>query len=209
MSVDKRPSPLNIINLLNIPPDNRTSEDIENIVKATSHLKFFADLNANEESSRTHSECFKYITTKIYEENEYVCRKGDPGTAFYFILKGSVRVLTPSEVPVKENDDNEITKIVRKKTDIEEKPQKVTLAETCINFSPEPEEKEVAVLYVGNSFGEMALMNDRPRYFSVQCTEPTILGVLEKNDYHTIAKAQEKLLNEKIDFLRNLEAFKH
>ena len=191
MSVDKRPSPLNIINLLNIPPDNRTSEDIENIVKATSHLKFFADLNANEESSRTHSECFKYITTKIYEENEYVCRKGDPGTAFYFILKGS------------------ITKIVRKKTDIEEKPQKVTRAETCINFSPEPEEKEVAVLYVGNSFGEMALMNDRPRYFSVQCTEPTILGVLEKNDYHTIAKAQEKLLNEKIDFLRNLEAFKH
>jgi hypothetical protein len=54
----------------------------------------------------------------------------------------------------------------------------------------------------------MALINDRPRYFSVKCLEATVLGVLQKKDYRIIAKVHQMHINEKVEFIRNMEAFK-
>ena len=59
-----------------------------------------------------------------------------------------------------------------------------------------------------NHFGEMALLNDKPRFFSVQCGEPTALGILHKNDYNLISKVHEKQLADKVAFLKSLDVFR-
>ena len=61
---------------------------------------------------------------------------------------------------------------------------------------------------MGQSFGEMALINNRPRYFSVRCLEPTVLGVLLKQHYQVIAKVHFKQINEKVEFIRSMDAFR-
>lgn len=211
MLVEKKSHIAELVELLSTPPYRRNQNDIDNIVKWTNHFKFFQDLNEKEESSRLHAECCKVLSVQNYDENEYVFRIGDEGDAFYFILKGTVKILAQSEIPFKQQNDDDLHKILRKSTDIQNDHSK-QLAHTLttrISLNIGNDEKEVAILTSGYSFGEMAFVNDHPRYFSVQCTEPTLLGVLKKNDYNIIAKVQEKHINEKIEFLRSIELFKN
>ena len=209
MSVDKRSSVTNLIELLSIPPDERSEHCIENIAKATSNIKFFQDIIQNEGSASLHLECCKVLTLNWYKEGEYVCRKGDPGTHFYLILKGFVRIMAPLEMPVGKAEDQDLARIVRRNPDSEDHYKQFRHQTISLGFNAaEAEEKEVAVLTHGHSFGEMALLNDKPRFFSVQCGEPTALGILHKNDYNLISKVHEKQLEEKVRFLKSLDAFR-
>lgn len=68
---------------------------------------------------------------------------------------------------------------------------------------------EVASLGAGASFGELALLRDAPRAASIQCVEPSIVAILSKSDYKRILGSfQEKQINDKIEFLYGLPAFK-
>lgn len=211
MSIDRKSSFISgLIDLLSLPPYKRTQADIENIVKSTSHFKFFQELNEKEESSRLHAECCKVLSVQHYHINDFVCRRGDQGDAFFFILKGAVKILAQSEMPIKQQDDEDLRKLVRKNTEFNDSSKKLSHQSTIrMSLDAENDDKEVATLVSGHTFGEMALVNDRPRYFSVQCTEPTTLGILKKNDYNIIARVQEKQINEKIEFLRSLEPFRN
>ena len=173
-----------LINLLKIHPSLRTQQDIEEISFHTKHYKFFQDLSEKDESLTLHSECCKVLTVQVYPKNEYVCKRGDPGDAFYLILKGSLSIIS---------DENYLGNTEK----------------GAENFSFKFTSKEVAVLTAGQSFGEMALINDKPRYFSVKCLEQTFLSVLRKEDYKIIAKIQEKQINEKVDFIKHLAPFKN
>ena len=209
MSVDKKSSVLNLIDLLSIPPDERSEHCIENIAKATGNFKFFQDIIENDETASLHLECCKVLTLSWYKQGDYVCRKGDPGTHFYLILRGFVRILAPLEMPVSKTDDQDLARIVRRNTDLEETYKQFRHQFTSLGFNAgEVEEKEVAVLNHGQSFGEMALLNDKPRFFSVQCGEPTALGILHKNDYNLISKVHEKQLADKVAFLKSLDVFR-
>ncbi|OMJ96280.1 hypothetical protein SteCoe_4 [Stentor coeruleus] len=211
MSIDRKSSFISgLIDLLSLPPYKRTQIDIENIVKWTSHFKFFQELNEKEESSRLHTECCKVLSVQNYRTNDFICRRGDQGDAFFFILRGAVKILAQSEIPIKHQDDEDLHKLVRKNTEINDNPKRLSHQSTIrMSLDAENDDKEVATLVSGQTFGEMALVNDRPRYFSVQCTEPTTLGILKKSDYNIIARVQEKQVNDKIEFLRSLEPFKN
>lgn len=68
--------------------------------------------------------------------------------------------------------------------------------------------KEVRMLGRGDSFGELGIIDDKPRAATVQCREPTHFAVLEKTDYaRTLARAQEHIMNHKLDFLLSLPIF--
>ena len=202
MSTDRKTSlNNNLIDLLKVPANKRSSSDLDSILRLTCNLKFFIDLTEREESSKLHQECCRLLTVESYDENEYVCRKGEEGTAFYFILKGSVSILSDEMLDLHEEDKanpmNPLEPVLDK-----------GLIEENANISHHLVEKEIAILFVGQSFGEMALINDRPRYFSVKCLESTVLGVLQKEDYQVIAKVHEKHINEKVEFIRSMDAFK-
>lgn len=60
----------------------------------------------------------------------------------------------------------------------------------------------------GDSFGELALLHNRPRSASILCTQNCDFGVLEKEDYNRIlAKVHECIINKKADFLQSLPMF--
>lgn len=202
MSIDRKTLLNNtLIDLLKIPSNNRSSSDLESILRLTSNLKFFQELTEREESSKLHQECCKLLTVESYHEKDYICRKGDEGTSFYFILKGSVSILSDELFESQEEDNSNP---INSSDPVSDKGQ---IEETAKNNHLRIE-KEIATLVVGQSFGEMALINNRPRYFSVRCLEPTVLGVLQKQDYQIIAKVHFKQINEKVEFIRSMDAFK-
>lgn len=65
--------------------------------------------------------------------------------------------------------------------------------------------QEVKQVGKGESFGELALINNKPRAATAKCKTDTILASLDKESYSKVmAKIQQKKLNEKIDFLKEI-----
>jgi CRP-like cAMP-binding protein len=205
MSVDRKTSQgFSLIELLAIPPFRRTTADIEIISRLTLNYKFFQEIVQKEDSAKLQQDCCKVLTAKSYLKDEYVCRKGDEADAFFVILRGSVVVLSCEghEIDNKSNYAKSQVEDLKSSQNLNLEEEEKEEVEYFL-------EKEIAILASGQSFGEMALINDHERYFSVKCLEPTILGVLHKNDYHTLANIHQKMINEKIEFLRGMEAFKN
>jgi CRP-like cAMP-binding protein len=62
---------------------------------------------------------------------------------------------------------------------------------------------EVAECQEGASFGELALLKQKPRTATIHCKENTHCAVLDKASYKQVISAkQDKTLNEKIELLK-------
>ncbi|CDW74956.1 UNKNOWN [Stylonychia lemnae] len=67
---------------------------------------------------------------------------------------------------------------------------------------------QVAKLVDGSSFGELALLEQKPRAATIRCLQNSHFMVLTKNDYvKVIGKIERRTYNEKINFLRNIPVF--
>jgi len=67
---------------------------------------------------------------------------------------------------------------------------------------------QVAKLVDGSSFGELALIEQKPRAATIRCLQSCHLMVLTKADYsRVIGKIEKRTYNEKINFLRNIPVF--
>lgn len=108
--------------------------------------------------------------------------KDSIGTKFYLILKGKVGVYI--RLPKKVNKE-------------EGKSQEDDSSLTCV--------KE---LDSGEAFGELALLNNKPRLASIIAHENTFLAVLDKNDFGNILKEKEELkLLKEMGFFAKLPIF--
>lgn len=57
----------------------------------------------------------------------------------------------------------------------------------------------------GSSFGELALLEQKPRAATIRCLQNSHFMVLSKNDYNkVIGKIERRAYNDKINFLRNI-----
>lgn len=66
----------------------------------------------------------------------------------------------------------------------------------------------VATLQDGHAFGELALLNHKPRMATVRCLTKTHLMVLTKEAFdQVIAKIERRALNEKLNFFEDLPMF--
>lgn len=86
----------------------------------------------------------------------------------------------------------------------------ILLEGACTVLVNVPGHESIAVEYYsrGDSFGELALLHNRPRSASILCTQNCDFGVLEKEDYTRIlAKVHECTINKKADFLQSLPMF--
>jgi CRP-like cAMP-binding protein len=63
----------------------------------------------------------------------------------------------------------------------------------------------VAKLIDGSAFGELALLEQKPRMATIRCLKNSHFMVLTKEDYNkVIGKIEKRTYNEKINFLRNI-----
>lgn len=67
---------------------------------------------------------------------------------------------------------------------------------------------ELAILDNGHSFGEVALIEQKPRLATIRCLQDSHFAVLSKKDFNKVLGIIErKKYNEKIQFLRSLPYF--
>lgn len=55
--------------------------------------------------------------------------------------------------------------------------------------------EQVKVLEAGDSFGELALRTKKPRAATIHTLEPTVVAVLERDDYVKLTKKAEEAEN--------------
>jgi hypothetical protein len=69
--------------------------------------------------------------------------------------------------------------------------------------------KQIGLLNEGESFGELALLSNKPRCATVWSKETCVLAVIHKNNYQRILKDFKAQLDTKIDFLKEIPVFSH
>jgi hypothetical protein len=74
--------------LLKIPSEKRTDDELYELMKLTSDFKIFESIAMN----KIHKEICKYIFLKVYEKGEIIFKQGDEGDAYYYILRGSIDI---------------------------------------------------------------------------------------------------------------------
>ncbi|KAL4438839.1 hypothetical protein ABPG74_016559 [Tetrahymena malaccensis] len=77
-------------------------------------------------------------------------------------------------------------------------------------FTPKNTHSMICVkeIEAGNAFGELALLNNKPRLATIVCHENCQFAILEKEDFTKILKdIEEKLLDKEISLLANLHIF--
>lgn len=89
-------------------------------------------------------------TKESYFAGTVLFREGDPGTAFYMVVSGSVKIYTSNDAG---------------------------------------QEKILSVMKAGDSFGELALIDQEPRSASAQVVEDTVLYCLRRDHFLSLLKA--------------------
>lgn len=170
--------------LLRLSSSHRSLELLERISEAVAHLKFF-----REQSEEVVKACCKVMKGQLFRRHQIIFHYGDPGTSFYIILKGTVKVLVPLQ-PTGANRGMAYRKPASR--DIE-------------GGMPL---REVAQLKTGDSFGELALLHTEERSATIQCKGLVFLGKINREDYNRVLRLQqERKLVQQISFFKSTAAF--
>ena len=80
-----------VLEVLQLPPAGRSDQQLDALGAYFKNTKFFRAVGSDAE--RAH-ECIKHLTLEQFEENQPVFLAGDEGDRFYFVLAGSVRIVS-------------------------------------------------------------------------------------------------------------------
>ena len=144
---------------------------------------------------------------EVKEKDESVFRYGDFGDQFYIILKGSANVKIPKQTTLKCTYDEYINFMVQhfddlafNKMNLEEQilfdlnKRKQAKAQPNQKILVDEDIKEFIVWKTedfmkyksGQSFGELALMNNKPRAATIICLETWYFATLDREGYKRI-----------------------
>lgn len=170
-----------LYNCLAIPPNCRSDSDVAKLIELTTDLTFF-----NQLSSTVRAECCKAMTVVQIAKGVKIFDLGDPSTAFYIVLKGSVSVI-----------------VLKKKIGEDLLKGSGTVKVPPIEFYKE------TILNAGSSFGELGLLKGIARTAAVTCREASILALLTKTDFdRIISRLEETRLAQVVDFLKEIPIFR-
>lgn len=175
----------------------QSDSEIEEMFKILKGIKFFKDNKIEGEDLHIVEQGL------IFEEmdkDDFVFHYGSLGDKFYIILEGSVKILRPLKTKPAED---KVKKLSDKDQDGSNKKLENTSVFITDDCDSDMEYQELVTLHKGQSFGELALMNNKPRAATIRWAEPTKFAVLNKLDYQKVfAKIDKKKLNDKIAFLK-------
>lgn len=217
--------------LFSIPPGTRSQEDLEEIMSYTKDSKFLKKICQEQNSDRIHWECCRVMTLEVYERNQRIMNFGEVGDKFFIIIKGKVNIIFPTRSLKRSLTMNkDMTKgLERLKTTIkdefdldkhEENEKKEAFVrnirrhhsnvdfEYLANFGVVENPEESKMLTSGDIFGDIALLNSKPRAATVEAKETCYLAVVSKKEFHRILCTDAaKSLEERVTFLKALPAF--
>ena len=184
---------------------------IESLIELTKNCKFFKNLIEEQQSSEIHRLCCEVMEIQDYSQGEMIIRYGDPANDFYIILKGSVGIYVPSVRRSSLISQSAIAfeqKLMRAKRASIFRYSEVDnggfINKNTIFLTPVVDItnlEKVLTMGPGESFGELALINNKPRAATVIAITDLTLAVLSKKNFKSlISKFTEKRLNEKLRF---------
>ncbi|OMJ85113.1 hypothetical protein SteCoe_13639 [Stentor coeruleus] len=219
----------NLINVFGVPPAQRSQHDLEEIMKLTKDIKFLKSISEQRNSDRIHWECCRVMTLEIYNPEEPVINFGEVGDKFYIIIKGKVGIYVPSKTrkkgflssPIASRNTQRPSALIippvghelQAQLDIQKSPflirrPSVIDMEFLESIGQIEEFKEIRTLYDGDSFGELALLSNKPRSATVKCKEVSYFAILTQKDYKRILRTDaEKSIHDRVEFLKGLPIF--
>eukprot|EP01017_Pseudomicrothorax_dubius_P044050 TRINITY_DN7413_c0_g2_i1.p1 TRINITY_DN7413_c0_g2~~TRINITY_DN7413_c0_g2_i1.p1 ORF type:complete len:198 (+),score=38.04 TRINITY_DN7413_c0_g2_i1:110-703(+) len=171
-SVEREAELQQAIKCLNKPFAKRTESDIEFLRKFTEHVEFFHKLT-NEHGLDTFLNCLRYLTHLAQAKDEVVFEIGSVGTLFYIVLVGRVGVFVPEQI-----QPAAFTEEVTLNPRVSRMMKRGTIVLESLG-EPRPGLKLVKESVAGESFGELALMNNKPRKATIRCLEDCHFATLE------------------------------
>lgn len=149
------------IETLQKSPEIRTSMDIRMLVRTTKNVEFFHNYDRD-----THEQICRYMTYLFSNKGSILFALGSIGDTFYIILKGSVEIWVNLPRVIEE-----------------------TKPDGTIETRTEMVLTHVRTLFAGSSFGELALMENKPRAATIICSDECHFGVLDKSSFdHILSK---------------------
>ena len=106
-----------------------------------------------------------------FAKNSRVFRYGDYGDKFYIILEGTVSVSIPMKTQIEQQED-----------DGHESKRNFNVIIVWIRKVL----TEISRLTVGQSFGDMALLDYKPRSATIKCLTPWRFAVIPKVEYQKL-----------------------
>lgn len=203
--------------VFSIPPQDRSDYHLDEIMAATAEIGFLKKITEEKGFDRIHWECCRAMTLEVFEKDQNVVNIGEIGGKFYIILQGKVSVQIPMNKKTLKIDPKK--SLQRKNTCVDqlnEKPQmnlRLLRKSTIIDFNQESVSEsndliEIRVLTSGDSFGELALLNNNPRSATVKCLSQCYFAVLSQRDYKKILRADaEKTVKERVSILKQIPIF--
>lgn len=187
----------------------RSVHDLFVIKKAFENIPFFKELEQTSGEAIV-QQCFKKMTLETFDKNQSIIKQGEVGKKFYIIIKGQVKVFVFTQAY------QDRIALQKESNSVNGTPSKQHPAPKQKKAAPHPvlpefqleDLQEVNHQRAGSSFGQLALINDRPRMATVCSVEECHLAVLNKEDFKSIIQqAEEKKLKEDIDFISNIVCF--
>ena len=183
--------------------------DFTRLIEITKNSDLFKKVFDEQGNDKIHIACCKQMTIKNYHQGEVIIRFGEAAKDFFVILEGRVSIRIPHSRsrptidPPKLQDDE---KIAAPKWNLSNKTFGISFLNKILGFESH---EEVKILNSGESFGELALISDRPRAATVIAKSKVVLGILSKDVFQKqLARFAEKSLIDKINFLQSLPMFK-
>ncbi|EAR98064.2 cyclic nucleotide-binding domain protein (macronuclear) [Tetrahymena thermophila SB210] len=176
----------NILEVLQKPPQKRTPRDIFLLQNETKSIQFFKQYNDSGDTD-IHNKCCVSMKHQYMKKDQVVFHIDTTGSKFYLILEGTVGVYIRLPKKRQESEDNQ-----------QENTNQIDNDLVCV--------KE---LNAGTGFGELALMNNKPRLASIICHSNCHFATLDKKEFNEILKEkeEEKLIKE-MGFFASLPFFK-
>jgi len=89
-----------VIQVLQIPPKLRNSQDINSLLENTSEINFFKKIRDEEKTNEIHRACCQVMHLESYKAGSNIINFGEKGDKFYILLRGRVGVLLPTKKAV-------------------------------------------------------------------------------------------------------------
>ena len=190
--------------------DSKFSQiDISKIIECTKNCELFVKIFEEQGNDKIHIACCKLMRFETFDSGKVIIKYGEPAKDFFVILEGRVSIripITRSKEVSGCSESNETRKNVIKDWTFRNKAIGSAIVSKLLGFDCH---EEVKILHPGDTFGELALISDRPRAATVSAKTKVVLGVLSKDIFqHLLKKYSEKSLFDKIDFLQGLPLFK-